>query len=640
MMVVLNANSRDMPLSEATVFFQQGELLAAARICRAILARDPSQAQALHLLGLVNLRLGHVARAVECLRQSATLAPSIAELHNSLGAAFAIAGQHAEAAHEFKRATQLRPDYVMGHLNLGLTLQACGELAAAEDALRHAINLSCDNAEAHAALAGVLERRGKLAASLRARRSAMRLGADVAEMLRCCAVTLGDAGRIEGMIRCLNRAVAVRPTDPGLHSALLYAMHYSSRSSSRQVAEAHREWSLRHEQPLQNRAVRHTNDRWPSRLLRVGYLSADFRGSSVAVFLEPLIECHDRRSFQIACYSDVRQPDALTRRFQDDSDLWRDTCGIDDDSLAALIRRDAIDILVDPTGHMAGTRMGVFARKPAPLQVAFPGYPGSTGLNCMDAIISDRFQSPLNFSPQDSTTEQLLRLDSSPRCYRVQGDEPDVGPLPARSRGYVTFGSFNRPLKVGCEVIKVWAAILHQVPRARLMMHVGRGGVNATHRLRRLFATFGVWSDRIGFVGQASRQVYFDLFNRVDLALDTFPYNGCTTTCDALWMGVPTLSLVGHSYVSRVGLSILSQLNLAGLAVESKQAYVDTAVRLATDVPLLQDLRHNLRRMMRSSPLCDAKGMVASFEDALRWLWVQWCERTRAEAHSVASPPR
>ena len=618
------ADDAQQKLLPALRFFQAGDLPRVVAECEGILQVDGKNSEAWHLLGLALLRNGRCDEACPPLEKAITLSPHRADYQNSLGAALAQLSRTHDAVRAFSRATEIRPDYTQAHVNLATALQDLGRVASAEQAARKAIALDPENGAARNTLGIILRKQGRLYEAARLHRQALRLGGDIQVAWIQLAGIFQVSGRTSAAIRCFKKATAANHHDASVHSSLLYALHYEPAGESESSDAEHRAWVTRHVSMLEQQRRNWKNDRNPERRLRIGYVSADFREHSVMRFLEPLIRSHDRKYFSVCCYSDVKRADDVTRRVQTCVDLWRDIRSLTDRDAAELVQRDRIDILIDPTGHMSDNRMLVFARKPAPLQVAFPGYPGTCGLTAMDGFVTDRLQNPSG--SKEHYTEKLIRLDCSPRCYHVTGNEPEVRALPSDENGHITFGSFNRLLKVTPWMIGSWSTILKAVPRAKLVLYAGFAGEGEhTRRYDRLFSRSGVDLKRIEFVGTGSRNDFMNAISRVDIALDTFPYNGCTTTCDALWMGVPTVTLIGQVYVSRVGLSVLHQVGLADLASNSPEEYLQKATTLAADLVRLQQLRRTLRETMRRSPLCDAVWTTRSLETELKKMWRQWC---------------
>jgi predicted O-linked N-acetylglucosamine transferase (SPINDLY family) len=322
-------------------------------------------------------------------------------------------------------------------------------------------------------------------------------------------------------------------------------------------------------------------------------------------------------------YAEVARPDAMTARLRALCDHWRSTCGLGDAQVAELIRADGIDVLVDLAGHTAASRLLVFARKPAPVQVSYLGYPATTGLDAMDYRLTDAYAEPAGTSEQ-WYVERLVRLPRSLWCYRPLDDMPEVSPAPAGRNGYVTFGSFNNFAKIGARVIDLWAQLLRAVPDSRLFMICVPEG-EAQHALIERFTARGVAAERLQLHGRLPRAAYLAAFGNVDVALDPFPCNGGTTTCDALWMGLPVLALIGDTFLSRAGLSLLAAAGLAELAAATPEAYLAIGAGLSADIDALAARRATMRALLRGSALMDAPAFARDVELAYRDMWRHWC---------------
>jgi predicted O-linked N-acetylglucosamine transferase (SPINDLY family) len=342
----------------------------------------------------------------------------------------------------------------------------------------------------------------------------------------------------------------------------------------------------------------------------------------VTRFFEPVLRHRDAAAFEVYCYSDTAEPDGVTERFRGMADAWRNVRGVPDAALADQVRHDRIDILDDLAGHMAANRLPVFARKPAPVQVSYLGYPNTTGVDAVDYRITDSMHDPPGRT-EHFHSERLLRLDPCCWCYAPDPEAPDAGEPPALRSGGVTFAVLNKPAKATTPMVRAWAQILREVPRARLLVLGGAGTRLSEYETLR---EGGLPADRVELVPRVARDQYFALYRRVDVALDTFPYNGHTTTCDALWMGVPTVTLPGQTHVTRAGLSGLSAAGVAdGLVADGPADYVSKAVALAGDVAQLLRFRASARDLARRSPLCDGPGHAARLARAYREAWAAWC---------------
>ena len=530
-------------------------------------------------------RAGRLDAAEAQYRAIVAFDPALADVHYNLGSLLSRRTRLVEAAAAYERALGIRPDFPEAACNLGATRESLGQLDEAEALFRTALRLRPDFPAAWNNLGGVLK----------------------------------DLGRMDEAMGSFDRAVALAPDQARLGSNRLFAMHYSPAYDAPALLQAARHWSERHAAPLAGAGTPHDNDPAPARRLRVGYVSGYFRAHCQALFIEPVLTHHDHQDFEIVCYSDVIHPDGVTGRLKAAADVWRETGSLDDAGLAELIRHDGIDVLVDLTLHMAGDRLMAFARRPAPVQVTWLGYPGTTGLPAIGYRLTDPWLDPPGVT-DGGYAEQSVRLPDSFWCYDPHAELPPVNPLPAASTGQVTFGCLNNFCKVHAGVLSVWARVLQAVPGSRLLMLAPPGA--SRNRVRE---HLGVSADRVQFVAYQPRAEYLQHYQRIDLGLDTFPYNGHTTSLDAFWMGVPVVSLSGTTAVSRAGLSLLSNLGLANLAATTPDEYVAVAVRLAADRARLAGLRAGLRRRMAGSPLMDAGRFTRNLEESYRDLWRRWC---------------
>jgi protein O-GlcNAc transferase len=496
-------------------------------------------------------------------------------------------------------------------------------IALFEDALRQ----RPDSPRGHAGYAFTLVKVGRIEDAIQAYREALRLRADFPKAWSGLGDAYQAAGCLELAIEAFENANCLNGSgDPD--DARVYLLNMDPARTPEFVYEAHAAWGRRQAVPC---LAPHANDATGDRILRVGYVSAFFSCHTTYSFFWPLLAEHDRTVVYVTCYDSTAKPDECSARLRCSADGWRPIHGMPDDQAAALIRQDAIDILVDLSGHTGGNRLPLFALKPAPVQVTYLGYPNTTGLEAIDYRIVDAITDPP--ARADALhTEELIRL---PRCFVAYSPPPDSGevsPCPALRRAGFTFGSFSHPLKWNGGVIQAWAAILNSVPGSRLILHHGANSHKTAavfDALRRgvleRFAAHGVDAGRISLIGYLDQAAHFALYREIDLCLDTFPYNGTTTVCEGLWMGVPPIALTGESHVARVAASILASMGLSHFAASSPGEYVELAVSVAGDVEGLAALRSNLRGRMSDSPVMDGHGLARAMEDAYRRIWRRWC---------------
>jgi predicted O-linked N-acetylglucosamine transferase (SPINDLY family) len=430
-------------------------------------------------------------------------------------------------------------------------------------------------------------------------------------------------GRLDEAMDQYELAMLLAPEKLWIRSNALYAMNYLPDIEPAEVFAAHRRYAQRVERPAA--AARNALPAAPApRRLRIGYLSADFREHAVAHFLEPVLAAHDRDQFELFAYSHHTAVDAVTRRMQALIPAWRSIVGVRDEQAAAMVRADGIDILVDLMGHTGLNRLPVFALRPAPVQATWLGYPNTTGLSSMDWRLTDAVADPPGMT-EAFHSEKLWRLPEVFSCFQPSAAAPPVAPLPALSTGRVTFGSFNNFAKITPAVLAAWAQILRRVPDASMLLkYRDLDSDFMTRSIRDAFAAHGVDPRRLTILGDdASDAVHHARYNAVDIALDPFPYNGTTTTLDALWMGVPVVTLAGRSHVARVGASQLTSLGCPQWIAATPQEYADIAAQLAADLPRLAEVRGELRPRMKSSPLTDAPRFTRHLEDAYRGMWLE-----------------
>jgi protein O-GlcNAc transferase len=523
-------------------------------------------------------RCGRLEQAIAAYEWALVLAPDRADAQNNLGVACKDAGRLDQAMAAFRRAIELAPNHPEPWNNLGNAFRKQGKLDDAIAAYHLALNLAPANAQTHSNLGAARK----------------------------------EAGDIDQASASSRQAVLLNPSSPTLHSNLLYALHFHPGSTPQSLLEEHQLWDQRHGRPLPpSRPAIH---RQKNPKFRIGYVSPDFGQHVVGRFMVRLIVGHDRGRFEITCYSNALwQPNPVTEQLRASAHHWREIGHLSDHEADQLIRSDGIDILVDLSAHMAGNRLPLFAKKPAPIQVSYLAYCGTTGLSAMDYRLTDPY-----FDPEEDGngpyTERSIRLPSSYWCYKPPDEAAEVFPPPSLATGQITFGSLNSFAKVNPGVLATWARILGAVPGSRLLIHALEGA----HRRRAIarFTQEGIDPQRITFVGFTPLSDYFERYNQIDIALDPFPYAGGTTTLDAFWMGVPVITLSGQTAVGRGGVSILSNLGLRDLIASTTDQYVDIARALAQDRPRLASLRNSLRQRLRESPLMDAASFVGAIESA------------------------
>ncbi len=458
---------------------------------------------------------------------------------------------------------------------------------------------------------------------------ALQLKPDFAEVHFNLGNVFNYQGKLDEAVACYRRALQLKPDFAAAHSNFLLTSHYRDGVTLSELAVVHAEFDRLHAAPLRTSRPPRENDRDPHRRLNLGFVSADFGRHPVGYFLIRALEHLDRGQFETVCYCDRMIKDDLTQRFQAVATTWRSVSGLSDQRLTDQIVEDRIDILFDMAGHTAGNRLLVFARKPAPIQVTWAGYVGTTGLGAMDYVLADRYEIPRG--AEAHFCEKILRMPDGYVSYDPPSYAPSVAPLPALKQGYVTFGSFNRRAKVTPQTVEVWAKVLDLVPQSRLVLkYKAMSDLSIARGLAEEFARHKVDPGRLECLGWSAHPALLSEYNRIDLALDPLPFNGGLTTCEALWMGVPVVTCPGETFASRHSLSHLSSVGLTETIATTLEEYVELAVSLAGDLPRLASLRAGLRERMAASSLCDGKRFAANLMSVLRDAWQEWCHKEPA----------
>lgn len=602
----------------------QGRTDEAIVILRGALRTRPDFAAAWTNLGNALQAAGDLGGAVDAHRESLRLQPGSPDAHYNLAGALKRQGQADEAAAEYRHALVLAPAHVAAHYNLANLLREQGRLEEASIAYRAAIDIDPRHADAHMNLGLTLQRRGLPEEALASYGRALEIRPDFPEACSNRGNAFMDQGRLDEAIASYRQALHLKPDFPQAFSNLLLALQYAPRLSEEERYAEHRRYAERFEAPVRPGWRSHANRRDPDRRLRLGYVSGDFRDHAVAHFIEPVLAHHDKSGFEVFCYYGHFHRDATTDRIAATADHWVPCAELGDDELAERIRSDGIDILVDLAGHTALNRLPVFARKPAPVQATWLGYPATTGLAAMDYRITEENLDPAGMT-EACHTETLLRLPSS-AAFRPAEESPPVNELPALSAaaGGLVLASLNNLVKINGEVIGVWARILAALPGARLMLGNATDAGTARH-LVGAFAAAGVAADRLILHPKLSMADYLAIHHRIDLALDPFPYNGGTTSCHSLWMGVPVVTLAGRSTASRYGVALMEGLGLGEFVAPTEDAYVARVLQLAGDLPRLNAIRQSLRQRIAANFDRDPQRLTRHLEAAYRDIWKRWC---------------
>jgi predicted O-linked N-acetylglucosamine transferase (SPINDLY family) len=587
---------------------------------------SPPTPQQLLQQGFEHHQAHRLGEAEKLYRQALLIDPRNAEAHHFLGVIFQQLGRNAAAVDEITSAIAIDPSQAEFYYNLGNSLLHLKHFDRAIEAFQSAVRLDPALFEAIRNLGSAQMLADRADEAARSFATAAKLQPDAADVQNNLGMAQRSLGQLDQALECFRRAKSLQPSYRAAHDNYLYTLHFHPSYNAEAIFREHRDWAAAHADPLARPNVQFGNVRTSDRRLRIGYISPNFREHPVGRALLPLIEQSDRDQFITICYSDsaASANDLVYQRLRRRAGSWRDSARWSDAQLIEQIRQDAVDILVDTTLHMTGNRLSLFAQRAAPVQVTFIGYPATTGLSQIDFRITDPWLDPVGVS-ESVNSEELIRLPRSFWCYddTVGTDEPAVGEL---AREGITFGSLNNPAKITEPVVETWAKILAAVPSSRLMLYA-TAHVNPGEPIRQKFQQFGIDPVRLLIIPRLPRQEYLRQYQQIDIALDPWPYNGHTTTCDALWMGVPVVSLAGQTSVARGGVSILSAMELPELLADSTDAYVAIATALAHDRDRLAAIRSSLRARMRKSPLMDAVGFTQDVERIYHQLWWRWCEK-------------
>ncbi|HYD30329.1 MAG TPA: tetratricopeptide repeat protein, partial [Azospirillaceae bacterium] len=639
----------------------QGRLEEAAASYGLALGLQPVAAAILYNLGNVLRALGRPEDAIACYVRAIVVEPGVAEAHYNLGVALKSLDRLEAAAASYGWAVVLRPHYVKAHLNLASTLVALNRRDKAIPHYERAIVLGLDDVKTYGVLATTLEHLKRPLDAERVYRHAIARWPQAASLRSAFASLLYKQGRQQESEAHVKQAILLKPQDalsyaslgalymnwgwiaeslasceraltldPNLESAQinrLLALTYVPVDLDTHFAE-HRRYEERFARPLYHHIRPHANPPEPDRRLRIGYLSYDFRFHAVGRNVLPLLAAHNRKAVEIFCYSTFGSTDSVTRRFQTAADVWRPVADLDDAAVAERIRADGIDILVCLAGRFQGNRPRVAAYKPAPIQVSLHDI-ATSGLEVMDYLLADRVMCPRH--GPERFTERVLRLPSFYLAAPLLR-APKPWPPPVLALGEVSFGCFNNPAKLSPEVLVLWAKLLARMPNSRLVLKYTNRYEDAVVRDSVLasFARHGIDTRRIVMLSSLDSTVsHLNLYNRVDIALDPFPFCGSTTTYEALWMGVPVVTLPGDTMVSRWSASMLTTLGLTECIARDADEYIAVAERLAADPQRLAGWRAELRARVMASPLCNGPLKARHIERAYRAMWRRWCARQR-----------
>jgi predicted O-linked N-acetylglucosamine transferase (SPINDLY family) len=598
---------------------QRGEFEAASQCYLRVLDVAPTYANAHLNLGTVYKDLGRLDDALASCEKAAALAPDLAAAHGNLGNLQWRLGRTDEAVASYRRSLKLDDSVADVHFNLGNALTMLRRQDEAAECLQRAIRLQPDFYEPHISLGSLFRDCGRLEESLALHQRALELRPDSAEAHNNLGNTLKSLGRFAEAVESYRRAIAIDPQMWVAHSNVLLAMNYAGVSSAAERFGAAQEFG-RAVAAVAPAAVWSEDGAGQPERLRVGLVSGDLRNHPVGYFLQSVLEeCRSLR-LELTAYYTRHVTDEVTDALKPCFASWRSIAELKDPEAAALIRADGVQLLLDLSGHTANNRLPMFAMKPAPVQATWLGYFATTGVAQIDYVLGDPLVTPAG--AESEFTERIWRLPESYLCFTPPAVSVAPGPLPALANGCVTFGCFNNLDKMNDEVVALWSRVLHAVPRSRLFLKTLQLKDDVVrHRTHQRFASHGIADHRVLLEGPAPRADLLAAYNRIDIALDPFPYPGGTTSVEGYWMGVPALSRRGDRFLSRIGETLAHNAGLSDWVADGDEAYVDKAATFAADLPSLSSLRATLRDRVLASPVCDAKRFARHLEAALLGMW-------------------
>ncbi len=584
-------------LMQALNYLRQGQHGLGIQVLEPVLQQNPGHAEANHLLGSLLIAANQKDRGVYFLERAMQLQPDNPMFQKSMGDVRTLQGDYTKACDHYDRVAKSEPKIAKAHKLLADTCLKALQIQRGANAYTNGIQQVPDDPDLRV------------------------------EQARFLLVT----GSADDSVATLKEGLEIVGENRRIRGQLSTSMNYSTRATPQEVCQAHKNFGQMLYQESKNPPLEITNDPDPDRRLKIAYISPDMREHSVAYFFEPLVEHHNRDQVEVFCYANFfggRKKDHVSARLMEAADQWRDITDLSADRVASQLQADQIDIAVDLAGLTYGHSLRALCPRPCPIQINYLGYPNTTGIPVIDYRIVDHHTDPAP-DADALVVEKLARMDDCFLCYRPPDGIPDPAPSPCTSNSFITFGSFNMLSKLSPETAQAWATILTNIPNSKLLLknHFFRFE-ELQDRFRNLFESLGVAGDRILFKANVPTTFeHMELYSQVDIALDPFPYNGTTTTCEALWMGVPVVTLTGKMHAGRVGTSLLNTTGLNDNITPDIQSYIDRACTLANNQELLSEQRMSLRNQLISSPLCDEPGFCQKLESLYRTMWQDWCNQ-------------
>ena len=640
--------------------YQSGKMIRAIHICKELLKTYKQSLVLFNILGAALQAIGKFKEAIDSYSQAIRINPNDPDIHYNIGLAFYNLRQFDNSANSYNKAILLKPDYSGAHHNLGAIFYEIGNLDEAiksynraihlesnyviaysnrgnafrdlgkfEEAIRDynkAIQLNPDYAEAYNNLGVTLQALFRLDEAVKRYNQAIQLNPNYAEAYSNLGVVQKELGQFEEAISNYNKAIQLKPDYAAAHSNLLMALNYDISITTTHAITMARKFGKFVTEKAQMRLSNYQDLSVPKKL-RVGLVSGDLSNHPVGHFLESVLSKINPDKIELIAYSTSNKIDDLSKRIKPFFSTWESIYGQNDEAVAHMIHSNEVHILVDLSGHTARNRLPVFGWKPSPIQVSWLGYFATTGLNEIDYLLGDPYVTPPEYDSH--FTEKVWRLPKTRWCFTPPNINIDVTDPPVLNNGHITFGCFNNLSKMNDKVVELWSEVLKSTPDSRLLLKAKQFNNQSVHEdviLR--FAAHGIKSERISLEGPEDRKKYFEAYNRIDIALDPFPFTGGTTSVECLWMGVPVLTLSGESLVSRQGVGILMNVDLPDWIADNENEYVSKSSAFASDLDGLVMLRSKLRTRILASPLFDAQSFALDIEKALWEMWNQYLQKS------------
>jgi predicted O-linked N-acetylglucosamine transferase (SPINDLY family) len=585
----------------------------------------PDYAEAYSNLGVTLQELGRLDEAVKRYNQAIQIDPNYAEAYSNLGVVQKELGQFEEAIRSYNQAIQIYPDYAEAYSNLGVVQKELGQFEEAINNYNKAIQLKPDYAEAYNNLGATLQESGRLDEAVKSYNKATKLKPDYAEAYSNLGVVQKELGRLDEAVKSYNKATQLKPDYAEAYSNLLMALNYTTDFDPSHAITMARKFG---KFVTENAQMRFSNCQGLSapKKIRVGLVSGDLHSHPVGYFLEGTLSHINPDRIELIAYSNSNTIDDLSKRIRPFFSKWESIYNQNDEAVANMIHSDNIHILVDLSGHTGHNRLPVFGWKPAPIQVSWLGYFATTGLNEMDYLLGDPYVTPPEYDSH--FTEKIWRLPKTRWCFTPPNVNIDIAELPALNNGHITFGCFNNLTKMNDKVVELWSKVLESIPSSRLLLKSKQfRDKSAQENVIQRFNIQGIKSERITLEGPEHREKYFAAYNRIDIALDPFPFTGGTTSVECLWMGVPVLTLAGDSLISRQGVGILMNAGLPDWVANNEKEYAHKASYLSSNLDELSKLRAGLREQVLASPLFDAQRFAKNFEESLWGMWEKYLQK-------------